>query len=237
LYNQRVADFVLEERHVALPLGVAAVGGSEPFNNDETVAVGIQRVLAALERLGCAYLQLDDTSFAALCDPAMREALSKAGSDGERIHLTYIKLINDSIRSRPASMSVCMHTCRGNYRGAWLSAGSYDFIAEAMFNGLEIDGFLLEYDDERSGGFEPLRFVPRGKMVVLGLVTTKKGALESKDALKRRIDLAAKYVPLEQLCLSPQCGFSCAVQSEALTPAEQRAKLRLIVETAREVWG
>jgi len=193
--------------------------------------------IAALGRLGCTYLQLDDTSFAALCDPAMREALSNAGSDGESIHLTYIKLINDSIRSRPATMSVCMHTCRGNYRGAWLSTGSYDFIAEAMFSGLEIDGFLLEYDDERSGGFEPLRFVPPGKMVVLGLVTTKKGALESMDALKRRIDLAAKYIPLEQLCLSPQCGFSSSVQSEALTPDEQRAKLQLIVGTAREVWG
>src|SRR5262245_60933975 len=202
---------------------------------DDLVAV-YRDEIAALGRLGCTYLQLDDTSFAALCDPAMREALTKAGSDGERIHLTYIKLINDSIRSRPAGMSVCMHTCRGNYRGAWLSTGSYDFIAEAMFNGLEIDGFLLEYDDERSGGFEPLRFVPRGKLVVLGLVTTKNGALENKDALKRRIELAAKYVPLEQLCLSPQCGFSCAVQSEALTPAEQQAKLRLIVETAREVW-
>jgi 5-methyltetrahydropteroyltriglutamate--homocysteine methyltransferase len=220
--------------------GTAVLDGDVYSSLDQFLAdlvVVYRDEVAALGAIGCTYLQLDDTSFAALCDPAMRDALTAAGNDGDRIHLTYIKLINDSIRNRPLGMSVCMHTCRGNFRGAWLSTGSYDYIAEAMFSGLEIDGFLLEYDDERSGGFEPLRFVPPGKMVVLGLVTTKRGALETKDQIKRRIDEAAKHVPLEQLCLSPQCGFSCSVQSEALTAAEQRAKLGLIVETAREVWG
>jgi len=203
---------------------------------DDLVAV-YRDEIAALGRLGCTYLQLDDTSFAALCDPAMREALTKAGSDGERIHLTYIKLINDSIRSRPAGMSVCMHTCRGNYRGAWLSTGSYDFIAEAMFNGLEIDGFLLEYDDERSGGFQPLRSVPDDKTVVLGLVTTKTPRRETPHELARRIEEAARFLPLERLALSPQCGFGTSVVGNALSPDDQWAKLRTIAETAALMWG
>jgi 5-methyltetrahydropteroyltriglutamate--homocysteine methyltransferase len=134
-------------------------------------------------------------------------------------------------------MTVCTHLCRGNFRSSWVAAGGYDHVADALFGGLNVDGFFLEYDDERSGGFEPLRFVPKGKMVVLGLVTSKRGALEDKDALKRRIEAAAKYVPLEQLCLSPQCGFSSTVEGNALTLDEEIAKLRLIVETAREVWG
>jgi 5-methyltetrahydropteroyltriglutamate--homocysteine methyltransferase len=134
-------------------------------------------------------------------------------------------------------MTVCTHLCRGNFRSSWVAAGGYDHVADALFGRLNVDGFFLEYDDERSGGFEPLRFVPKGKMVVLGLVTSKRGAIESKDALKRRIDDAAKFVPLDQLCLSPQCGFSSTVEGNALTGEQQVAKLRLIVETAREVWG
>jgi 5-methyltetrahydropteroyltriglutamate--homocysteine methyltransferase len=193
--------------------------------------------IAALAKLGCTYLQIDDTSWASLCDPDTRDSLSKAGHDGEHMHLTYLKAFNDAVRNKPPGMTIVTHTCRGNYRSAWMATGAYDFIAEPLFSTLDVNGFFLEYDDARSGGFAPLRFVPKGKMVVLGLVTTKKGALEKKDDLKRRIDEAARYVPLEQLCLSPQCGFSSTLEGNALTPDEQRAKLRLVVETAREVWG
>jgi 5-methyltetrahydropteroyltriglutamate--homocysteine methyltransferase len=193
--------------------------------------------IAALAKLGCTYLQIDDTSWASLCDPGQRAAMRTAGSDGDKVHLTYIRVINDCLKAKPAGMSVVTHTCRGNYRSSWIAAGGYDFIAEALFQTLEVDGFFLEYDDARSGGFEPLRFVPKGKMVVLGLVTSKTGALERKDDLKRRIDEAAKYVALDQLCLSPQCGFSSTLEGNVLTPDEQWAKLRLVVETAREVWG
>jgi 5-methyltetrahydropteroyltriglutamate--homocysteine methyltransferase len=193
--------------------------------------------IAALHALGCRYLQLDDTSLAYLNDPEQREHVNQLGGDGEHQHLTYIRLINAALAGRPAGMTVCTHMCRGNFRSSWVAAGGYDHVAEALFGELAVDGFFLEYDDARSGGFAPLRFVPKGKIVVLGLVTTKKGALETKDALKRRIDEASKYVPLDQLCLSPQCGFSSTVEGNALTEAEQFAKLRLIVETAHEVWG
>jgi 5-methyltetrahydropteroyltriglutamate--homocysteine methyltransferase len=190
-----------------------------------------------LAALGCTYLQLDDTSLAYLNDPAHRAEISGRGEDGERMHLRYIQLINDAIAGRPAGMTVTTHLCRGNFRSSWAAVGSYDFVAEALFGGLRVDGFFLEYDDERSGGFAPLRFVPEGRMVVLGLVTTKRGELESKDSLKRRIDEAARYVPLDQLCLSPQCGFSSTVDGNTLTRDQQAAKLRLVAETAAEVWG
>ncbi len=193
--------------------------------------------IAALGKLGCTYLQLDDTSLAYLNDPTQREYISKLGGSGENQHLTYIRIINAALAKKPAEMTVCTHMCRGNFRSSWVASGGYDHVAEALFGQLQVDGFFLEYDDARSGGFEPLRFVPKGKMVVLGLVTTKKGALEKKDDLKRRIDEAAKYVPLDQLCLSPQCGFSSTVEGNALSVEEEKAKLRLIVETAREVWG
>ncbi len=193
--------------------------------------------IEALNKLGCTYLQLDDTSLAYLNDPAQREHITRLGGDGETQHLTYIRLINKALARKPTNMTICTHMCRGNFRSSWVASGGYDHVAEALFNELKVDGFFLEYDDARSGGFEPLRFVPKGKMVVLGLVTTKKGALESKDELKRRIEQAAKFVPLDQLCLSPQCGFSSTVDGNALTIDEQFAKLRLIVETAREVWG
>ncbi len=194
--------------------------------------------IAALHRLGCTYLQLDDTSLAYLNDPAQRAYVDSIGGDGEHQHLTNIKVINAALVGRPAGMTICTHMCRGNFRSSWMAEGGYDHVADALFGELAVDGFFLEYDDARSGGFAPLRFVPRGRRrVVLGLVTSKRAALESKDDLKRRIDEAAKYVPLEQLCLSPQCGFSSTVDGNALTIDEQNEKLRLVVETAREVWG
>jgi 5-methyltetrahydropteroyltriglutamate--homocysteine methyltransferase len=186
---------------------------------------------------GCRYLQLDDTSLAYLNDPAQRANVSAQGRDAEHQHERYIRQINAAIKDRPEGLAVTTHMCRGNYRSSWAASGGYDFVAEALFSELDVDGFFLEFDDERSGGFEPLRFVPEGKQVVLGLVTTKSPVLESKDDLKRRIDEAAKYVPLEQLCLSPQCGFSSTVEGNNLTQDEEIAKLRLVVETAEEVWG
>jgi len=187
--------------------------------------------------LGCTYLQLDDTSLAYLNDPRQREQMAARGEDAEHLHHRYIRQLNRALRDRPPGLAVTVHMCRGNFRSSWAAEGGYDFVAEALFNELEVDGFFLEYDDPRSGGFAPLRFVPPGKQVVLGLVTTKRGALEKKDELKRRIDEAAGYLPLEQLCLSPQCGFSSTVEGNALTQAEQLDKLHLVVETAREVWG
>ena len=194
--------------------------------------------IAALHALGCRYLQLDDTSLAYLNDPAQRAFVTAIGGDGDKQHLTNIRVINAALAGRPAGMTVTTHMCRGNFRSSWMAEGGYDHVAEALFGELVVDGFFLEYDDARSGGFAPLRFVPKGnKRVVLGLVTSKRAALETKDELKRRIDEAAKYVPLDQLCLSPQCGFSSTVDGNALTIDEQNAKLRLVVETAREVWG
>ena len=194
--------------------------------------------IAGLAALGCTYLQLDDTSLAYLNDPAQRAYVDSIGGDGERQHLINIRLINQALAGRPAGMTVCTHMCRGNFRSSWVAEGGYDHVAEALFGDLQVDGFFLEYDDARSGGFAPLRFVPKGpKKIVLGLVTTKRPDLESKDELKRRIDEAAKYVPIEQLCLSPQCGFSSTVDGNALTVEQEKAKLRLVVETAREVWG
>ena len=190
-----------------------------------------------LSELGCTYLQFDDTSLAYLNDPAQRAEIAGRGEDAEHMHLRYIKQINDAVAGKPADMAITTHLCRGNFRSSWAASGGYDFVAEALFSELAVDGFFLEYDDERSGGFEPLRFVPKGKMVVLGLVTTKRPELESGDDLKRRIDEAAKFVPLDQICLSGQCGFSSTVEGNALTYDEQVAKLRLIVETARDVWG
>ncbi|MGH7906236.1 MAG: 5-methyltetrahydropteroyltriglutamate--homocysteine S-methyltransferase, partial [Candidatus Binataceae bacterium] len=193
--------------------------------------------IEALGKLGCTYLQIDDTSLAYLNDPAQREYITKLGGTGATQHLTYIRVFNSALAKKPSGMTVCTHLCRGNFRSSWTASGSYEYVAEALFGQLNVDGFFLEYDDARSGGFEPLRFVPKGKMVVLGLVSTKRAALENKDDLKRRIDEAAKYVPLEQLCLSPQCGFSSTVHGNALSVEDEMAKLRLVVETAREVWG
>jgi 5-methyltetrahydropteroyltriglutamate--homocysteine methyltransferase len=194
--------------------------------------------LRALGEIGCTYLQFDDTSLAYLNDPAQREQIKQRGAgDVEHLHEQYVRNINRALEGRPDGMAVTTHLCRGNFRSSWAAEGGYDFVAEALFGGLGVDGFFLEYDDARSGGFEPLRFVPEGKFVVLGLVTTKRGELESKDLLKQRIEEAARYVPIEQLCLSPQCGFSSTVEGNALTADEQRAKLELVVNTAAEVWG
>jgi 5-methyltetrahydropteroyltriglutamate--homocysteine methyltransferase len=190
-----------------------------------------------LAELGCRYLQLDDTSFAYLNDERVRAAIQEKCGDAEHQHLENITIVNRSLADRPDGMAVTMHTCRGNFRSSWFAEGGYEHVAEALFNELDVDGFFLEYDDERSGGFEPLRFVPQGKRIVLGLVTSKRGALESKDELKRRIEDASRYVPLDQICLSPQCGFSSTAEGNALTQAEQLAKLRLVVETAEEVWA
>jgi 5-methyltetrahydropteroyltriglutamate--homocysteine methyltransferase len=193
--------------------------------------------LKGLAALGCTYLQLDDTSLAYLNDPAQRAMMESQGRDSAHQHERYISVINAAISGRPSGLSVTMHLCRGNFRDSWAAEGSYDFVAEALFGQLDVNGFFLEYDDERSGGFEPLRFVPPGKYVVLGLVTTKRSDLESKDGLKRRIDEASRFIPLEQLCLSPQCGFSSTVEGNSLSEDDQRAKLELVVETAAEVWG
>jgi 5-methyltetrahydropteroyltriglutamate--homocysteine methyltransferase len=214
----------------------AAYPDMEPFWHD--LAEVYAEEIAGLSALGCTYLQLDDTSLAYLNDPAQRAYVDSIGGDGANQHLINIRLINQALAGRPAGMTVCTHMCRGNFRSSWVASGGYDHVAEALFGELKVDGFFLEYDDERSGGFAPLRYVPRGgPTIVLGLVTSKRPALETKDALKRRIEEAAKYVPLDQLCLSPQCGFSSTVDGNALTVDQEAAKLRLVVEVAREIWG
>jgi 5-methyltetrahydropteroyltriglutamate--homocysteine methyltransferase len=187
--------------------------------------------------LGCRYLQLDDTSLAYMNDPEQRQHVAEIGGDPEHQHERYIENINRALAGRPADLAVTTHMCRGNNQSMWAAEGGYDFVADALFNKLDVDGFFCEWDDERSGGFEPLRFVPKGKRVVLGLVTTKRGDLESKDQLKRRIEDAARFVDIGQLCLSPQCGFSSTKEGNDLSAAQQWDKLRLIVETAQEVWG
>jgi 5-methyltetrahydropteroyltriglutamate--homocysteine methyltransferase len=193
--------------------------------------------VARLHALGCTYLQLDDTSLAYLNDPAQRAEFTRRGEDADHQHEVYISSINRALRGRPDGMNITTHLCRGNHRSSWVASGGYDFVADALFNQLNVDGFFMEFDDDRSGGFAPLRFVPKGKYVVLGLVTSKRGELESKDDIKRRIEEAAKFVDLDQLCLSPQCGFSSTLDGNALTREQQIAKLRLVVEVADEVWG
>jgi 5-methyltetrahydropteroyltriglutamate--homocysteine methyltransferase len=207
----------------------------EEFWADLTAAYAEE--VRRLGELGATYVQFDDTSLAYLNDPKQREHVREIGGDAEHQHEIYIRHINEALAHRPEGMSVTTHMCRGNFRSSWVAEGGYDFVAEALFNELQVDGFFMEWDDERSGGFEPLRLVPKDKVVVLGLVTTKRPALESKDELKRRIEEASRYVDLEQLCLSPQCGFSSTVEGNALGYDDQVAKLRLIVETAQEVWG
>ncbi len=207
----------------------------DAFWADLTAAYAEQ--VRRLGELGCTYLQFDDTSLAYLNDPHQREYVASIGGDPDHQHVEYIHHINEALAGRPAGMSVTTHMCRGNFRSSWAAEGGYDFVAEALFGELEVDGFFMEWDDERSGGFEPLRFVPKGKQVVLGLVTTKRGELESKDTLMRRIEEASRHVDVDQLCLSPQCGFSSTVEGNVLSEDEQWAKLRLIVETADEVWG
>ena len=220
--------------------GRAAIDGTtypdlEAFWSDVSAAYAAQ--VAAIAASGCTYLQLDDTSLAYLNDPAQRAEIDERGEDAAHLHETYIRAFNDAIAQRPGSLTVTTHLCRGNFRSSWVAQGGYDFVAEPLFGQLEVDAFFMEYDDDRSGTFEPLRFVPKGKLVVLGLVTSKKPELESKDDLKRRIEEAARFIDIDQLCLSPQCGFSSTKEGNSLTFDEQRAKLALVVETADEVWG
>jgi 5-methyltetrahydropteroyltriglutamate--homocysteine methyltransferase len=220
--------------------GAAAIdpsvyGDADAFWADLVAAY--RKEVRRMAELGCTYLQFDDTSLAYLNDPEQRKMMASRGEDAEHLHESYIRHINEALADRPPGLTVTTHMCRGNFRSSWVAEGGYDFVAEALFGGLTVDGFFLEYDDARSGGFEPLRFVPPGKMVVLGLVTTKRGELERKDALKRRIEEASRFVDVDQLCLSPQCGFSSTVEGNVLSYDEQVAKLRLIVETASEVWG
>lgn len=193
--------------------------------------------LASLARAGCRYVQLDDTNLAYLCDDDMRRGARERGEDPDELPRTYARLINDSIAGRHPDMTIGIHLCRGNFKSAWVAEGGYEPVAEVLFNELDVDGFFLEYDDYRSGSFEPLRFVPPGKRVVLGLLTTKRGTLEKKAELRRRIDEAAQFVDMDQLCLSPQCGFSSTADGNAITEAEQTAKLRMVVSVANEVWS
>jgi len=201
------------------------------------VAAAYRAEIRALGEAGCRYLQLDDTNLAYLCDEKMREGARQRGDDPNELPRRYARLINSAIADHPPDMAVCVHLCRGNFRSAWVAEGGYEPVAEVLFNELAVDGYFLEYDDARSGDFAPLRFVPKGKTIVLGLVTTKLDQLESMESLKRKIDEAAKLLPLDQLCLSPQCGFSSTVHGNQIAREAQAAKLRLVVETAREVWG
>ena len=221
-------------------------GGREAISRDaypdmekfyDDVARCYRAEIQSLADAGLTYLQLDDTNLAYLCDPKLREGARKRGDDPDELPRRYARLINAAIGDRPTGMTVCTHLCRGNFKSAWVAEGGYEPVAEALFRDLAVDGYFLEYDDTRSGDFKPLRFLPKNKTVALGLVTTKVGALESKDELKRRIDEAAKIVPLEQLCLSPQCGFSSTVHGNQIMLDSQKRKLELIVQTAREVWG
>jgi len=214
---------------------VEAYPDLEQFYAD--VAAAYADELKSLGAAGCTYVQLDDTNLAYLCDEKMREGARQRGDDPNELPHRYARLINAAIADRPAGMTVCVHLCRGNFKSAWAAEGGYEPVAEVLFNELAVDGYFLEYDDARSGDFAPLRHVPKGKTVVLGLVSTKVGQLESKDMLKRRIDEAATFAPIEQMCLSPQCGFSSTVHGNEIAVESQASKLRLVVETARDVWG
>jgi methionine synthase II (cobalamin-independent) len=196
-----------------------------------------RKVAHAFADAGCRYLQFDEVNLAYLCDPALRKVIADRGEDPAALPAIYAGMLNAAIADIPPDMTVAMHLCRGNFRSSFVASGGYEPVAELLFNQINMHGYFMEYDSERAGGFEPLRFVPKDKTVVLGLVTTKSGALEDKDAIKRRIDEAAKFVPLENLCLSPQCGFASTEEGNALAEEEQWAKLRMIVEVAEEIWG
>ncbi|MBC7483322.1 MAG: 5-methyltetrahydropteroyltriglutamate--homocysteine S-methyltransferase [Rhizobacter sp.] len=205
------------------------------FYDDVAKAYGDE--LRSLADAGCTYVQMDDTNLAYLCDEKMREAARLRGDDPSALPHRYAMFINKVVEQKPAGMTLAMHLCRGNFKSTHAAAGNYEPVAEALLAEMNLDAYFMEYDDERSGDFRPLRFLPKGKIVVLGLVTTKFGAMESKDLLKRRIDEASKYAPLDQLCLSPQCGFSSTVHGNNIAVQAQRDKLRLVVEMAQEVWG
>ena len=196
-----------------------------------------RKAVRAFANAGCRYLQLDEVNFAYLCDPKLRAQVGDRGDDPEKLPQVYADMINAAISDIPNDMTIAMHLCRGNFQSTFVASGGYEPVAEILFNTINVHGYFLEYDSERAGGFEPLRFVPKGKTIVLGLVTSKSGRLESRDDIRRRIEEAAKFVPLEQLCLSPQCGFASTEEGNILAEDEQWAKLRLIVEIAEEVWG
>jgi 5-methyltetrahydropteroyltriglutamate--homocysteine methyltransferase len=196
-----------------------------------------RKTVRAFADAGCRYLQLDEVNLAYLCDPALREQVRARGDDPDALPMIYADMINAAMSDIPDDMTITMHLCRGNFRSSFVASGGYEPVAEILFNTIKVHGYFMEYDSERAGGFEPLRFVPKGKTVVLGLVTSKTGALESRDEIRRRIDQAAKFVPLDQLCLSPQCGFASTEDGNTLAEDEQWAKLRMIVELADEVWG
>jgi 5-methyltetrahydropteroyltriglutamate--homocysteine methyltransferase len=193
--------------------------------------------IADLAARGCRYLQLDDTNLAYLCDHSMRDGARRLGEDPDALPALYARLISDAVGQAPADMVTAIHLCRGNYRSSFVAEGGYDPVADVMFNQTRVDAFFLEYDDARSGSFEPLRFVPKGRFVVLGLVSSKLPQLEPKELLKRRIEEASKFIDLDQLCLSPQCGFASSIEGNDITPDEQRRKLELVVEVATEVWS
>jgi 5-methyltetrahydropteroyltriglutamate--homocysteine methyltransferase len=217
-------------------ISTAAYPDLEAFFDD--TAQAYRQAVRAFADAGCRYLQLDDTVWGYLCSREQREQAKRRGDDPERLPAVYARMINTAIEGRPADMVVTTHVCRGNFRSTWISEGGYEPVAEVLFNEVNVDGYFLEYDTDRAGGFEPLRFVPKGnKTVVLGLVTSKTGAVEKADDVRRRIDEATRYVALDQLCLSPQCGFASTEEGNVLTEEQQWAKLRLIVDTAREVWG
>ena len=201
------------------------------------LAAVFREEIAQLAAAGCTYLEIDDVNFAYLCDPKMRDGAKKIGEDPDKLPALYAKLINDCIKDRPANMAVCTHLCRGNFRSAWVAEGGYDAVAEVLFNELEVDGYFLEFDTPRAGNFAPLRYMPKDKKLILGLVSSKTGELENPDDLKRRVDEAGKLVPLDQLGISPQCGFSSTVLGNKLTVDDQIAKLRLVVQVAGDVWG
>ena len=204
----------------------------------DDVAKAYQKAIRAFYDAGCRYLQMDDTAWSMICDPSEREHSKRRGDDPDSLPAKYAAMTNMALEGKPADMCVSMHSCRGNFRSTFIASGGYDFVAEQLLGNVKLDGFFLEYDTERAGGFEPLRFLPKGKqIVVLGLVSSKTGKLESKDAIKRRIDEATKYVALDQLCLSPQCGFASTEEGNVLAEDEQWAKLRMVVELADEVWG
>ena len=196
-----------------------------------------RKVVRAFADAGCRYLQMDEVNLTYLCDPALVQQVRDRGENPDELLRAYAGMINAAMSDIPSDMAITMHLCRGNFRSTFIASGGYEPVAEVMFNAINVHGYFMEFDSERAGGFEPLRFVPKGKTVVLGLVTSKTGTLESKDDIKRRIDQAAKFVPLEQLCLSPQCGFASSEEGNALADEEQWAKLRMIVEIAEEVWG
>jgi 5-methyltetrahydropteroyltriglutamate--homocysteine methyltransferase len=234
--TSRTAKFTIPSPSMLhLRAGRAGIAYEDMDEFWDDAAAAYQHALAAFAAAGCSYLQLDDVAFAYLCDPKIREQARRNGDDPQALPARYAKTIRKVLEKKPAGMTVAMHTCRGNFKSAWVAEGGYEPVAEAMFSS-GVDAFFMEFDTARAGGFEPLRFVPKGKTVVLGLVSSKTPGLEGKDELKRRIDEAARYVPLENLCLSPQCGFSSTHHGNALTEAEQWRKLERVVEVARDVW-